>query len=112
MRRAGEITLDRVATWKVMSRVARIGADVGAALFNIGKQAYPLGSDLLRVLTLNADKFREWTESASGQNAIAEYFRRARPIIDEVGRLIVDVTQMVFRLGNDWYWFRASDDWY
>jgi hypothetical protein len=83
-----------------MSRVARIAADVATALVNIGKQAYPLGNDLLRVITLNAEKFKDWTESAKGENAIRDFFDRARPAIDEVGRLLVTVTRMFFRLGN------------
>jgi hypothetical protein len=83
-----------------MDRVARIAADVATALFNIGKQAYPLGNDLLRVITLNAEKFKDWTESAKGENAIRDFFDRARPAIDEVGRLLVTVTRMFFRLGN------------
>jgi hypothetical protein len=83
-----------------MDRVARIAADVATALFNIGKQAYPLGNDLLRVITLNAEKFKDWTESAKGENAIRDFFDRARPAIDEVGRLLVTVTRTFFRLGN------------
>jgi hypothetical protein len=83
-----------------MSRVARIAGDVATALFNIGKQAYPLGTDLLRVITLNAEKFKDWTESAKGENAIRAFFDRARPAIDEVGRLLVTVAQMFGRLGN------------
>jgi hypothetical protein len=83
-----------------MSRVARIAADVATALVNIGKQAYPLGNDLLRVITLNAEKFKDWTESAKGENAIRDFFDRARPAIDEVGRLLVTVTRTFFRLGN------------
>jgi SLT domain-containing protein len=83
-----------------MSRVARIAGDVATALVNIGKQAYPLGSDLLRVITLNAEKFKDWTASAQGRNSIAEFFARARPALDELGRLLVDVTKTFFRLGN------------
>jgi hypothetical protein len=84
----------------VMSRLARIAGDVGTALFNIGKQAYPLGNDLLKSITLNADKFREWTDSAKGKNAIKEFFDRARPAAYEVGKLIVDVAKTFGRLGN------------
>jgi hypothetical protein len=51
-------------------------------------------------ITLNAEKFKDWTESAKGENAIRDFFDRARPAIDEVGRLLVTVTRMFFRLGN------------
>lgn len=82
------------------SRFARIAADVGGALINIGKAAYPLGNELLRAITLNADKFRQWTDSARGQNTIRDYFARARPAIFELGRLIEDTTRTFFRLGS------------
>jgi hypothetical protein len=83
-----------------MSRIIRIAADLGGAFLNIGKAAYPLGNEILVAITKNADAFRRWTESARGQNAIAQYFRDARPAIFEAGRLLQDVTQAFFRLGR------------
>jgi hypothetical protein len=83
-----------------LDRLGRIAGDVAGALFNIGKQAYPLGNDLLKSVTLNADKFREWTDSAKGKNAIKDFFDRARPAAYEVGQLLVDVAKTFGRLGN------------
>jgi hypothetical protein len=83
-----------------LDRLGRIAGDVGAALFNLAKAAYPLGNDLLKSITLNADKFREWTESAKGANAIKEFFDRARPAAYEVGKLLVAIAQTFGRLGN------------
>lgn len=84
----------------VMSRVARIGGDVAGALANIVKAAYPVGSDVLKAITLNANAFREWTDSAKGQNAIAGFFERARPAIDETGKLIVALVKAFGTLGT------------
>jgi hypothetical protein len=83
-----------------LDRLGRIAGDVGTALFNLAKAAYPLGNDLLKSITLNADKFREWTESAKGANAIKEFFDRARPAAYEVGKLLVAIAQTFGRLGN------------
>jgi hypothetical protein len=83
-----------------LDRLGRIAGDVGTALFNLAKAAYPLGNDLLKSVTLNADKFREWTESAKGANAIKDFFDRARPAAYEVGKLLVAIAQTFGRLGN------------
>jgi hypothetical protein len=82
------------------SRLIRIGTDLGAALINIGKAAYPLGNDLLGSLTKTVAKFREWTDSAGGQNAIKKYFADARPAIYEAAKLIRDLGGAFLRLGR------------
>jgi hypothetical protein len=83
-----------------MSRVVRIGADVAVALYNIVRQGKPLGDDLLVSLVKNADAFRRWTESAKGQNVIAEYFRKAKAPAYEMFKLLRDLSQLFFRVGN------------
>jgi hypothetical protein len=83
-----------------MSRVVRIGADVATAFFNIARAGKPLGDDILVSIVRAADNFRKWTESARGQNSIAEYFRQARPAIFELGRLLHDITVDFLKLGQ------------
>jgi hypothetical protein len=83
-----------------MSRVVRIGADVATAFFNIARAGKPLGDDILVSIVRAADNFRKWTEAARGQNAIAGYFRQARPAIFELGRLLHDVTVDFLKLGQ------------
>jgi hypothetical protein len=83
-----------------MSRVIRIGVDLTAAFFNIGKAARPLGDDILKSLVRSADAFRKWTDSAKGKNAIADYFRQARPAVFELGRLVRDIGGAFLRLGQ------------
>lgn len=83
-----------------MSRVARIGADLATAFFNIGKAGKPLGDDILVNLVKVADHFRRWTDSARGQNAIAQYFRDAHDPIFELGKLVHDIGVDFFNLGK------------
>jgi ribosomal protein L13E len=100
-RESGQLAAFFRETRHVMTDVANIGGDLAKALFNIGRIGYnSIGRQLLDSLTRSADKFREWTESARGQNSILEYFVRARPAIYEVSRLIRDAVQAFFRLGT------------
>jgi hypothetical protein len=94
-RLAGFFDETRVA----MSRVVRIGVDLAGAFVNIARAGKPLGDDILVNLVKSANAFREWTSSARGRNALAEYFDRARPSIMELGRLIRDADKAFFRLG-------------
>jgi hypothetical protein len=87
-------------TQVAMSRVARIGADVATAFFNIARAGKPLGDEILVAIVRSADAFRKWTASAGGQNAIKKWFSDARPVVFEVGRLIRDATVAFGRLGG------------
>jgi hypothetical protein len=86
-------------TRTAMSRVLKIGGALAEAFWNIGRAGKPLGDEILVNLVKSADAFRDWTDSARGQNAIRDYFDRARPAIMELGRLIRDATKAFFRLG-------------
>jgi hypothetical protein len=83
-----------------ISRVARIGADLATAFWNIGRAGKPLGDDILVNLVKVADHFRRWTDSARGQNAIARYFREAHDPIFELGKLVHDIGVDFFNLGK------------
>jgi phage-related protein len=83
----------------VLSRLGRILGDVGAGLFNILRQGAPLGDSLMVSIVRGADAFREWTESASGKNAIGQWFATARPIIEQVAGMIGDVALAFGRIG-------------
>jgi hypothetical protein len=74
--------------------------NVGLALYNILKLGRPLGDQILNKLVEGARAFKDWTESASGRNAIAEFFKRIKPPLWEAGRLLVDLTKAFFRLQN------------
>jgi hypothetical protein len=79
-------------TRHVMEEVESIAGSLATAFFNIGKQAAPLGEEILGSFESSADSFQKWTESMKGENEIAAYFREAKPGIYEVGRLIRDIT--------------------
>jgi hypothetical protein len=83
----------------VMSRLGRIMADVAVGLFNIGKAGAPLGDSLLVSIVRGAEAFKDWTASASGQNALVAWFASAKPVIDEAAGLIGDVAMAMGRIG-------------
>lgn len=68
--------------------------DISAGLFNIGKQSGALSSMMGESLGGLAESFRAWTESASGQQSIRQYFEDAMPVVRELGLLIGDVFKM------------------
>jgi hypothetical protein len=87
-------------TRNVASTLIDILVNLGAGLYNIGKAAAPLGRDLLGMFEKLTEKFRAWTESASGKNQIAAYFQNARgPILQIVG-LIGDIGGALLRISQ------------
>ena len=72
----------------------------GSALINIFKAAAPLGRDLMESLGTAAEGFEKWTASVEGQNRLKEYFDAAKEPIEEIGRLIRDLVEAFFRLGD------------
>jgi peptidoglycan DL-endopeptidase CwlO len=84
----------------VLDVVVDLLVDLGAALINIGRIAYRvIGQQMLRDLGNVVQRFRDFTESVTGQDALADYFRRARGPIYETAALIRDLTGVFFRLG-------------
>ena len=84
----------------VMSRLGRIIADVAVGLFNIAKAGKPLGDELLVKVVRLAEAFKDWTQSATGKNQIAEYFKNARGPILEITGLIGDIGGAILRLSR------------
>lgn len=87
-------------TERVVHELLDITENLGIALYNIFKDAYPLGSDMLRILQEQAAVFKDWTESAKGENAIKDYFTNARPAILDAGGLLKDAAKEFFDLGD------------
>lgn len=65
--------------------------DLGAGLFNIGKLSMVLADSMGASFAGAMTDFRAWTESAGGRASIAEFFSDAIPVVEELGRLTVDV---------------------
>lgn len=100
-RSSGKLAAFFERTKKTMTVLGHTLRDLGVALYNIGKQAAPLGRQMLKSFAGSAKSFREWTESAKGKNKIAAYFKNIKPALWEAGRLLKAVTKTFFRLGQN-----------
>lgn len=84
----------------VLKELGSILANVGVGIFNIGKASAPLGRSLLRDITKLTKKFREWTESVSGQNQLKDYFAAAKEPIHAAAGLVGDLVGAFLRLSK------------
>lgn len=85
---------------RTLHQVSRLIADVAVGLYNIAKIGdRELGGKLLGSLERAAANFRKFTESASGRNKIADYFRRSEGPVKELGRLVRDVGKAFLEIG-------------
>lgn len=75
-------------------------ADVGKALFNTFSAGNSLGNDLLSTLQRLAERWRQWTESVAGQNALRAFFDEARPALTEIGLLVGDIARGFSEMGG------------
>lgn len=100
-RRSGALTNFWRESNFVLDRTLEILGRFGRALINIGRIAYRvLGRQVLKDLAAAADRFREWTESATGRNRIAQYFRDLRGPLYEAARLFRDLVKAFFQIGD------------
>lgn len=78
-------------SYERLKQVIGVLGDFGMGIYNIVKLADPLTSFLGDWITDLASGFREWTESAGGQDSITKYFEDMREpmraIIDLAGKL-------------------------
>lgn len=85
------------------ARAGGVLADVGVALFNIAKAANrgkdSLGSFMGEGVAKAAADFRAFTESSAGMDKIAKFFRDAKPVIGELGLLLVAVVTELGKFG-------------
>lgn len=87
-------------TKNVMSTLIHIAANLGVALFNIGKAAAPLGRFLLAQIEQLTAKFRGWTESLQGRQSLAQYFRDARAPVMQMAGLVGDLGKALLQLSQ------------
>ncbi len=100
-RESGKLAAFFESTRVVLSRVGRIVSDLAVGLFNIGKIGKKeLGDTLLKDLVGVAEKFKDWTSSAKGENAIAQYFKDAKAPLYEIFGLVGDLGKAFFSLGK------------
>lgn len=99
-RESGKLAGFLEQTRAVMTTLGHIIANLAVGFWNIGKAAAPLGRELLASFEKLTAKFREWTASAQGQNAIADYFQRARGPVYQILGLFGDVASALGRLAQ------------
>lgn len=88
-------TVDTMRTWGHILR------DVSMALFNILKiGGGGLGKSMVGSMEKITAQFRAWTESEGGIARITGWFDRSRPILSEMGALVVAVGQAMGRIGK------------
>lgn len=75
-------------------------ADLGEGIWNVVRAGKPLGDDILGVLADSAEEFRKWTESASGKNAIVQWYQDARKPLEQTAKLVRDVGELFFDIGS------------
>jgi hypothetical protein len=88
-------------TYTVTKKLIKVTADLSTALFNIFKIGAGLGGEMGQVIIDLTEKFRYWTETAKGQERIAQWFADMKPIIWEVGRLIADLGKAIGTIAMD-----------
>lgn len=84
---------------QVLNQVVRIGADLVSTLGNIGRAAQPSGQRLLNSFGETAERWRAWTASMRGQNALRDYFDRAEPNVRALGSLLARISLAFTRIG-------------
>lgn len=88
-------------TYKITKGLLEVVSDLGVAFYNIFKVGAKWGGDMGRSLLDMTKRFREWTGSAEGQNKIALWFEKMRPIVEEVGGLLIDLGKGLASLSMD-----------
>lgn len=97
-RESGRLAAFFQQTENVTKRLLSIMGSLAGAFLNIGRAAAPLGREILASLDANAKLFKQWTDSAKGQNTLAKYFQSIRAPLYEAGRLLTELVKATFRL--------------
>lgn len=99
-RESGRLAAFLNQTRQVMSVLIQIAINLGAAFYQIGRAAAPLGRVLLRDIENLTARFRAWTESVQGQQTLQQYFRDALGPIREMAGLVGDLGGAFLRLSR------------
>lgn len=87
-------------TKEVMTTLGHTAREFAVGVYHIFQAGTPLGNNMLKSLEATARTFRQWTESAKGRNEIAEYFRKIKVPLYEMGRLVRDVFDELVKMGT------------
>lgn len=100
-RESGELAEFFEGTKEALQAVGDLLGPLARGLLAVGKAAAPLGEDVLRALTRNAEEFERWAESMRGQNELRDFFADAKPALFEAGRLIAAIGKAFLDLSDD-----------
>ena len=87
----GKITAFADRGYALFKRLVGILVDLGKGIYNIGKLSGSLGSFMGTGLEDAARSFKDWTESAAGQQKITQMFENAKPVLSAIANLIKQV---------------------
>ena len=89
------------STERVLRGVVGFLADVSVGLVNVFKGGADLGGEMGKSIGDLAQKFRDWSGSVEGQNAIKKFFDDAKPVIKEASALVGDLIVAFGSLANN-----------
>ena len=108
VRRISASTNDRKAlkdffekTYTVTKGLVTVIADLSMALFNIFKQGASWGGEMGQSIMDLTAKFRNWTETAEGQQKITQWFEQMKPIVNEVAGIVVALAKGLASVSMD-----------
>lgn len=99
-RASGKLAAFFEKTKAVMTTLGHTLANFGVGLFNVFKGGTSLGNSFLQSLEKLSKRFREWTESARGQQSIKKFFQDAREPAYQIFKLIGAVASAFARLAK------------
>lgn len=88
------------AAQKTAGYLWRILGNLGSAIMNVFNAVNPSTNTFLQMLEGVTQRFQEWTESAGGQNAIAEWAANAVDMMRQVGHTIEAIWPVIVKLAD------------
>jgi phage-related protein len=85
---------------KTAGLLFKVLGNLGAALANVFNAANPATNRLLEMLVGLTDRFKVWTESVGGQNAIAKWADQSVDVIAQFGRTVEAIFPVIAELAD------------
>lgn len=98
-RNSGQLTAFLQRAGDLAAGTAHVLTNVVVALFNIGKESQNASAMMGHGLTDVTDRWRKWTETVEGKNAIRQWFNNAMPPLEALGRTVVGLAKAFNGLG-------------
>lgn len=99
-RESGKMAAFFEKTRTVLTHLGNILGNVWKSLLNIGHAGSKLGGQMLEDLDALTLRWKKWTGSVTGQNAMSKYFADAKKPLYEFFGLTSDLVKMFFRVGQ------------